>query len=455
VDLYGPLFNRLLYPAWESLLRERPTLTRLDYLERTQWRSLDELTAIQTGAVRRLVRHCYDHVPFYRRHMDAAGLAPGDVRTPEDLVGVPVITRQSARGAPEDRRSAVGPRPIVTKTTGGTTGEPLVIGYELDSEHWRQAIKLRGYAWAGHAVGEPTLHYWGFPMRAPPPFASRAKVRLDRAIKRETYVNCTLRGDDELAKVVDVIRRDKPRFLVCYTQAGGDLARYVNERGLRTWGDIAVLCGAERLFDRDRRELSAAFGPQVFETYGCREVMLIAAECEAHDGLHESMENVLVELVVNDDGKMRHAREGEAGEVVLTDLHNFSMPFLRYANGDLAVAGSSARCACGRGLRRIRAIDGRTTDTLRDARGARVSGMVFNLIFSTLAATVRQFQAVQHADGSITLRVVPQGTLDAAAMAHIRRCCDKYLPRVAVTVEPVAEIPLSKSGKRQPVVVEH
>jgi phenylacetate-CoA ligase len=291
-------------------------------------------------------------------------------------------------------------------------------------------------------------------MRAPPPFASRMKVKLDHAIKREAYMNCTLRGDDELEKVVELIRRDQPKFIVCYTQAGGDLARYVNAHGKRAWRDVGVVCGAERLFEHDRRALSEAFGPRVFETYGCREVMLIGSECEAHDGLHESMENVLVEIVVRDGGKLRAAREGELGEVVLTDLHNFAMPFLRYANGDLAIAGSSARCSCGRGLRRIRSVEGRTTETLRDGRGARVSGMVFNLIFSVLAASVRQFQAVQHADGSITLRVVPATKLDAAARAHIRARCETYLEGVKITVLEVSEIATSKSGKRQPVVVE-
>jgi phenylacetate-CoA ligase len=386
--------------------------------------------------------------------MMEVGIRPGDVRSLDDLRLLPLTMRTDARDAGDDRRSVLGPAPTVTKTSGGTTGEPLVIAYEPDSDHWRNATKLRGYGWAGYHEGEPVLHYWGFPMRTPGPLKRRAKVRLDRAIKRETYVDCTRRGADALDNVVRVILREKPRFLVCYTQAGGDLARHVNERGLRAWDDITVICGAERVFQHDRRALEQAFGPRVFETYGCREVMLLASECDAHAGLHESMENVLVEIVVKDGGKVRPAREGELGEVFLTDLHNYAMPFLRYANGDLAVAGSSARCACGRALRRIRSIEGRTTETLRDGGGGRVSGMVFNLMFSTLAASVRQFQAIQHPDGSITLRVIPQATLDASALAHIEKNCAKFLPGVPIRVDAVDEIPLSKSGKRQPVIVE-
>jgi phenylacetate-CoA ligase len=453
--LYAPLFRTVLYPAWETIVRARPTLSRLDYLERTQWRSLDELLAMQTGAVRRLVRHCYDSVPFYRQRMSSVGALPGDIQTLDDLRRLPVVTRQDARATKDERSSMSGPKPTIKKTTGGTTGEPLLFGYEADSEYWRTATKLRGYGWAGYRLGDHALHYWGLPTRPLALSGTRLKTKIDRLLRRDHYIDCGLRGDADLARVVDFIKRSKPKTLVCYTQAAADLARYILANGLRDWGNIPVVCGAERLFASDREVLERAFGPAVFETYGCREVMLIASECPHHDGMHESMENVVVEIVVTGaDGKTRPANEGELGEVVLTDLHNFAMPFLRYANGDLAIAGPRARCACGRALRRIRAVEGRTTETLRDAQGQRVSGMVFNLIFSVLASTVRQFQAVQHKDSSITLKVIPTHSLDATAMDHIRRNCEKYLRGIPVTVERVAEIPLSKSGKRQPVIVE-
>src|SRR5581483_3500329 len=164
--------------------------------------------------------------------------------------------------------------------------------------------------------------------------------------------------------------------LLCYTQAGADLARFINDRGLRDWDTIPVICGAERLYPVDREALVQAFGPAVFETYGCREVMLIGSECERHDGLHLSAENLIVEVIV--DG--RPARPGETGEVVITDLHNLGMPFIRYANGDLATAMDDSACACGRSLPRIGSIEGRVTETLRDAEGGRVSGLVFNVM---------------------------------------------------------------------------
>jgi phenylacetate-CoA ligase len=153
-------------------------------------------------------------------------------------------------------------------------------------------------------------------------------------------------------------------------------------------------------------------------------------------------------------GSERPARAGELGEVVLTDLHNYGMPFVRYANGDLAIAGPEAVCPCGRGLPRLASVEGRLTETLRDAQGGRVGGMVFNLIFSPLADAIRQFQAVQHRDGSITLRVVPRAELGEEAREHLRRGCEKYLRGVPIRTEVVREIGAAANGKRQIVSVE-
>lgn len=455
IDLYGELYWRVLFPTWEERLRRRPTLARLRYLRSTERRGADELAAIQLGQLRRLLRHAWLHVPFYRARMDAAGLHPDEVRAVDALRKLPLLTRADAQAGAAARRSTAPPLPSISKKTSGSTGQPLVFGYDPDSEYWRQAVKLRGYGWAGYRQGDRTLHYWGAPPVPAPPRA-RMKIMVDRLIKRERYLDSTPRSPAHLAAAVAAIRRDRPRSILCFTQGGVELARYIVANGARTWDTIPVLCGAEKLYPQDRGVMEAAFGPAVFETYGCREVMLIGMECEAHRGLHVASEHLVVEVIVRAPGQAdRPARPGETGEVVITDLHNLGMPFIRYANGDLAVAADEAvACPCGRALPRLASVDGRVTDSLRDAGGNRVGGLIFNVIFAALADTVTQFQAVQHLDGSVTLKLVPTPALDAAAREHIRRNCEKYLPGIAVTTELVSEIPVGKNGKRQVVVVE-
>lgn len=454
MDAYGLFFRSVLFPAWETGLRHRPTLNHLAYLERTQWCSADELVAIQLGALRRLLTHAYQNVPFHRRRFDAAGIAPTDIKSLDDLLRIPLLTRAEANATLDERRSTVPPFPEVHKSTSGSSGVPLTFGYDWGSEHWRQAVRLRGYGWAGYRLGDRTLHYWG-PAVTVPPLKKRAKIAVDRALRRETYMDCTRRDEAYLREVVDTIRREKPQSVVCFAQSAGFLARYINAHGLRDWDDIPVICGAEPLFPQDRAALGEAFGTGVFETYGSREVMLMGAECPAHAGLHVPMENLIVEIVVTaPDGKQRHARPGEQGEVVVTDLHNFGMPFIRYVNGDLATAGPEARCSCGRALTRVGAIEGRKTDTLVDGAGNTVAGLLINVLMVPVAEAVQEFQCVQHKDRSITLKLVTTSHYTPAIEAQLRESLRARISGVPIAIERVADIPAATSGKRRPVVVE-
>lgn len=453
MDIYGPMFRNLVMPAWEGGVRRRPVLRHLRSLERTQWASLDELHASQSRALRALLRHAYDHVPFYRQRFLTAGLVPSDLRGPEDLHALPIVRRADLQGR-VDTRSTAGPTPTIAKQTSGTSGEPFRFGYEAASEHWRRAVKLRGYGWAGYQSGDRALHFWGARLPSPPPWATRAKVALDRALHREHYLACDQLSDDRLREAVDAIRTLAPTALVCYAQAGAELARFINRQGLRTWPTISVICGAEKLMPRDRADLEAAFGPAVFDTYGCREVMMIGAECEAHRGLHISMENLVVEIVVTENGRTRPARDGETGEVVLTDLHNYAMPFIRYANGDIARAGGMKPCVCGRTLPRITAVEGRATDTMRDGRGAAVHGLAISFLFHDLADAVQQFQAIQHKDRSVSINLVLARMLPDGALEEIRRHAAQMLEGVNVGVNVVPTLPRNAAGKHQLVVVE-
>ncbi len=453
MDAYGPLFRHVIKPMWEGRVRKRPVMERYALLRRTQWWSLDRLRAMQLDALRTLLHHAYENVPFYRARFDAHAVGPDDVRAVEDITRLPLLRRADLQGR-GGREAIAGPRPTIVKQTSGTTGEPLLFAFEPDSEHWRRALKLRGYEWAGYRTGDRAVHFWGARLPTPPPWRTRLKVDLDRRMHREHYIPCDVMSDARLAETVETIRRLRPRALVCYAQAGAELARYVNRNGVRAWDDMAVVCGAERLLPRDRADLGAAFGPGVFDTYGCREVMLIGAECEAHEGLHLSMENLVVEIIVTEDGVQRPARPGETGEVVFTDLHNFGMPFIRYANGDVATAGDASRCSCGRTLPRIAAVQGRISETLRDGKGAAVSGLAISFLFHDIAGAIRQFQAVQHKDRSVSINLVLAEQLPPWRLDEIRHNGVRLLQGIDVGVNVVAELPRSAAGKHRLVVVE-
>jgi phenylacetate-CoA ligase len=455
-DLYGLVYQRLLYPGWESGLRKRPTLEHLRRLERTQWCTSDELRSLQDAELMKLLVHAWTHVPYYRRCFETIELRPEDIRGVGDLPKLPLLSRDEASTSLGQRKSTAKPLPDIHKMTSGSTGYPLCFAYDRESEYWRQATKLRGYSWAGHRPGDKSLFFWGSTAAIQrPPFKAKAKSTLDRLFRREHYVDCSDHSEEALAGVVERIRALSPAAIICYAQAGAALARHVVENKCRDWEDMTIISAAERLFPADREVMTRAFGPRIFETYGSREVMLIASECSAHDGLHVSAENLVVELVVRDGDHERPARPGELGEVVITDLHNYGAPFIRYVTGDLAVEVPDGRCACGRWLSRLKTVEGRATDTLRDAVGRPIGGLFFFVMFSAFAHKVRAFQVVQRRDRSIDLRIVPGSEFDDSLLTIVKRSCEKALPNVALRTEIVPEIPVGPGGKLRVVVVEN
>jgi phenylacetate-CoA ligase len=449
-SLYAWTYEKLLFPAWQHAVRGRPIRAHLASLEDTQWLSAPELESLQLVSLRALLEHAGRRVPYWRELFRRIGFDPRSVRSLADVQALPVLTREVVQERFDDLIDPSRRPANIRKGTSGTTGVPLHFEYCNESEAWRQATRLRGYRWAGYRMGLPTLHYWGAGAQVPTGLAAR-KVRLDRALRREVYIDAVKQDEASLRDVAKFLGRMRPHAIVAYTQALASFARWASERGMRDWPDARVLCAAEPALPTDREALERAFGPNVFETYGSRETMLIAAECEAHAGLHLSEENLLVEVA----HKGRPVAPGQAGDVLVTDLHNYGMPFIRYANGDVATMSHGQRCACGRGLRKLARVEGRRVDMLRDANGEAISGMLFISLLQVDTQMLRAFQVVQRKSGAVDLKVVRGRDWDEKRFSQTMSRVKGYFKGLPIHLTFCEEIPPSKSGKRRPIVVEN
>lgn len=452
MDAWGKTINLILNPFWEKRIKKRPVLKYLNELNRSQFAHPTLIKNVQNKRLAKLLLHATSHSPYYRNIWKQNGIKIDKAFSITDLHQLPLLTRQDAKSSVAERRSENGPPIHVTKTTGGTTGEPLKIEYDIESEFRRQAMRLRGFGWAGYQVGMPVLHYWGAATTQNGSLRLKAKQKADHLLKREKWIDCNAQSDVDKQHAIDTIVSHRPKIIFCYAQAMVELAKTINENQLRSWDDIRIVCGAEKVSSIDRKILNHAFGPHVFETYGCREFMLIGSECKEHDGMHLSSEHLIVEIV---DDQGAPVEPGTTGNVVITDLFNYASPLIRYQNGDLAsMAPDDEPCPCGRTLGKIKSIDGRKTEHLKDSFGNTVGGMIFNLIFSPLAEDVSHFQVRQKTDLSITVSVVSNRPLGQGPKDHIMQQCKKYLPGIEVTLKPVDFIPLTKNGKRQIIIID-
>jgi phenylacetate-CoA ligase len=447
---YAWAYGEILFPTWQRVVRRRPIGARLARLRQSQWHDADVVARGQTESLRALLAYAGQNVPYYQRLFAEVGLQPRTVTGPGDLARLPLLTRERIREHYDDLCDPAHRGRTIEKQTSGTTGVPLRFEYSQESEAWRQATRLRAYEWAGYRQGRRTLHYWGTGTRVPRGMRA-VKTRLDRALLREVYVDCGHQDELAMRELARLLGRLRPHSLIAYTRALAIFARWTIDARARTWDDIAVIAGAEAMLPADRAAIVQAFGPRVHETYGARETMLIAAECESHDGLHVAEENLVVEIV-RDDG--RPAEPGETGAVVVTDLHNWGMPLIRYANGDLATWSDGGTCGCGRSLRRLARVDGRENDTMRDGRGNPVPGMLFISLLNAVEAQVREFQAIQRRSGEVELHIVPGREWSEARFGDMSKRLASYFPGLPFRVVTVDGIASDRSGKRRAVVVE-
>src|SRR5690606_32255662 len=192
------------------------------------------------------------------------------------------------------RSTAPGLR-LITKATGGSSGVPLTFDLDTVSNDRRMAAWNRGYGWAGAEPGTRQWYLWGVPPDATAHWR-KLKGRLYDRFHRRTVENCFDLSTAALESYTESLARTRPDAIVAYTGALYSLARMLDARGIRPFTPTSIVVGAEKLHDFQRDLIERVCEAPVFETYGSREFMLIGAECEHHDGLHVTAENLIVEV---------------------------------------------------------------------------------------------------------------------------------------------------------------
>ncbi len=442
------LYRHVVLPAYEVGLKRRKAFRYWRDLERTQWLPRRELERLQFEALRRLLRHAYENCPYYRQAWLERGLNPEGLTDPAGFAEWPVITRETICQDRLRMRATVPRLRLMHKATGGSSGVPLHFDLDTDSDDRRTAAWHRGYDWAGGGPGTRQLYLWGTTLGQRTRWSYLKDRLYYRTLYRRLVLNSFELGEQSVGTFLEKLNRYRPDVIVAYTNPLYTFARMLDERGQKPYSPKGIIAGAEKLHDFQRALIERVFGAPVFETYGSREFMLMGAECDRHEGLHLTSEHLLVE-VVDEDG--RPARDGEEGDVVVTDLYNYGMPFVRYANGDRAVAGWGAG-ACGRGLPLLKKVVGRQLDIIHTPDGRRVAGEFFPHLVKDYPG-VRKFQVVQDALDHVRLLVVPARPWDARERARLDREVGAVLgAEVRFEIVAVDDIPLTRSGKHRVVV---
>ena len=312
-------------------------------LNESQWLDREELDRLQLDKLSRVIQHAYLHVPYYREQLREAGIQPSDIQSLDDLSRLPMLEKQTLRS---DLASLMSdnhdPKKVLRIATSGSTGEPLITYADKYQLEVRFASTLRALEWTGWRFGDKQARLWHQTLGMS---ASQVvRERIDSWFMRRIFVPAFEITPQNIESFVGLIRKHDPVVVDGYAESLNFLASYVSTGRSPGFSPKAVMSSAQALPDATRNTIEAGFDTRVYDKYGSREFSGIAYQC-GHSADHHVMdESYIVELLV--DG--RPARPGEIGEVVITDLNNFSVPLIRYRIGDLAVASeATSPCPCG------------------------------------------------------------------------------------------------------------
>lgn len=385
---------------------------RKQYREVSDIKTQPDLSAFQMKYLENLLIHAYKNVPYYTKVFNEIGLMANGRVDLNKFGQIPILTKENMKLfhselLSKDHKS----RQSFISTTGGSTGEPTLFVQDKHYILWGLVANRYYYE---NVLGIDnsklkTAILWGSHsevLHSQSDVVTKIYYRLNRTI----FLNGFLMDDDLMGQYVNELNVFNPELMRGYASCLYQLACYIKSRGLKMNPPKYIISSAETLTDEMRKTIESSFGAKVYNFYGSRETNNIAGECPRSRmhllGFHE-----LVEIVK--DGKP--ASSGEEGRVIVTNLHNYSMPFIRCDLGDLAIAGPDT-CECGSPLPTLRSVTGRSNQMLYACDGTKMSPCFIPYLFYPGCddtgegidqyQKIKQYQLIQEDKHNIVVKLV-------------------------------------------------
>jgi len=316
-----------------------------------------ELGELQLKRLRAIVLHAYEHVPFYRKKFDEAGIDP-HIKTLDGVAALPFTTKDNLRdNAPFGMLACPMEQYVELHASSGTTGTPVTVCYTRnDLEMWGE-VMARCLSMAGLTekdifqipipygtfTGAFGFHYGG--QRVGALIVPTGKGDSERQLRLMKYYGTT--------------------FIAGIASYALHLANVAEKMGMEP-SKLKVrngIFGAEMFSTEAKKKIMNLWDMDVHDIYGLTEMCGpgVSADCDEHDGLHLWEDHFLAEIIDPKTGEQLGPEE--EGELVLTTLTKDGMPIIRYRTRDITYL-YDGECSCGRTHVRHAPIKGRTDDMI-------------------------------------------------------------------------------------------
>jgi len=404
----------------------------------------EELLRFQENYLKNLLLHAHQNVPYYHDIFQEIGIIEGEKIDLSKFSEIPILTKEIMRKQTERLLS----KDYVTRrwyynSSGGSTGEPVKFVQDDVYDRWAAATS---YYYYKHILGieEPIVKkviLWGSERDI---FQGGLgwKTRVINWLSNTVFLNSFRMTEEDMERYLAIINSYKPDLIRGYAGSLYELCRYAERKGIKVHTPKAIVSTAETLRDEMREEIEKVFGTKVYDFYGSRETNNLAGECR--EGLlHILAFHNYIEVL---DSYNRPVKEEEEGRVIVTNLRNYSMPFIRYAIGDMAILGPK-ECKCGSPLPTLRKITGRITDHFVKTDGTIIHGEYFTHLFY-FKDWVKAFQVIQEDYRKVRILVVLKDKVNESEKKDIENKIKLVMGQDCQIIwDFVDEIPKTSQGK--------
>lgn len=427
------------------MLRAHGNCYKKEFLEIKSLFTEGNLLEFQEKNLNKLLLHAYNNVPYYHRVFKENSIVDNGIVDLSNFNNMPLLNKET-----------IGKEELISKDhtmrkwyynySGGSTGEPTKFIQDDQYTRWIEATNKYYYQEMLGIDGKivKKIILWGSPRDL---FKGTIglKAKINSWITNTILLNSFKMTKKDMEKYIKIINSYKPDLIRGYAGSLYGLCNYIEETNSSIYSPKIVVSSAETLGEKMREQIESVFGTKLHDFYGSRETASIAGECK-YGLMHMFMFNNYVEILDDQD----HPVEGgETGKVIVTNLHNYSMPFIRYEIGDAAIP-EPKKCQCGNMLPTLKKVAGRVEEQFVREDGSIVIGYFFvHLIAVTCKGEqINKFQVIQEDYNKIRILIVSKEGMNGQRKKHIEEKIKVVMGKNCNVVwDFVDDIPKTKSGK--------
>lgn len=435
--MLNKLLNKFLKPEVYKLHQ---------FYEKNQWLSKEEIEKYQINKLKELVNYSYLNVPFYKNLWDKNNINI-EINSVQDLEKFPVVDKIMLQEAIKNNQISkeyldkLETDEIIWQSTTGSSGKPFKFPVDINSENHKNGLRRRLYQWYGINYGTKWAKFWRGSYKKS--FKEKLKEFItgeyrfciyDPKYPKETELN-----EDRVNEFIEELNKIKPNVIDGFPSALREIANHIIKNNIQLQFKVeSIVTGAELLTNEEREIISRAFNTIVFNRYGGTESSVIAHECE-YQAQNEHF------LHIQDDRLI--VESDENNELIFTDLTTYSLPFIRYKNGDLGTIDKEYKCHCGRNLSMLTSIQGRVNDMFILPDGGKISSHIWQNYMKKCEG-IEKYQMIQEKKDLVVINWIKNSDLfQEVELKYVHELIQNALKDCNVIWNEVSQIEVGVGGK--------